>query len=59
MLQKEGRIYYARWKGADLKGAYIYVSADLVKDSQFPLKIPARVNIRIDGDHLIIGKVRE
>ncbi len=55
MKEKEGRIYHAK----GVKAAYIYVSADVVKDSQFPFRLPTRVNVRIDGNRLIIEQVKK
>lgn len=55
MEEKIGRIYYQKGTNA----ALIYVSADIVKDSTFPFNLPTRVNVRIDGERLIVEKVKK
>ena len=55
MKERIGRIFYQKGTNA----ALIYVSADIVKDSAFPLKVPSRVNVKIDGKRLIVEEVKE
>jgi len=38
------------------KTGVLYVPADLVKDSAFPLKAGEKVKIRIEGNKLIVEK---
>jgi len=55
MKERIGRIFYQKGTNA----ALIYVSADIVKDSAFPLKVPSRVNVKIDGKRLIVEEAKE
>jgi len=36
----------------------VIIPADIVKDSTFPFNPPEKVNIRIDGDKLVVEKLK-
>ena len=40
------------------KTGILYIPSSLTIDSAFPLDIPSRVHIKIEGDKLIVEKVK-
>ena len=54
MLKKKSRIIKVKGQTT----ALLTIPADLVKDSQFPFRVPEDVIVRIDGKRLIVEKVQ-
>jgi len=48
MLKGNGKFYISRMRKTDAFVAYLYVSTQLVKDSQFPFKHKDELDISID-----------
>ncbi|MDX1813886.1 MAG: hypothetical protein R3319_03760 [Candidatus Bathyarchaeia archaeon] len=40
------------------KTGILYIPSDIMVDSAFPFAVPARVHIKIEGDKLVIEKVK-
>jgi hypothetical protein len=40
------------------KTGILYIPSDIMVDSAFPFTVPARVHIKIEGDKLIVKKVK-
>jgi hypothetical protein len=47
------------WVSKKSASALAVIPSDIVKDSTFPFKLPCKVNIRIDGERLILEEVKE
>jgi hypothetical protein len=40
------------------KTGILYIPSDIMVDSAFPFAVPARVHIKIEGDKLVVEKVK-
>jgi hypothetical protein len=40
------------------KTGILYIPSDVMVDSAFPFAVPARVHVKIEGDKLIVEKVK-
>ena len=54
VLKAEGKIAFNP-RG---KTGILYIPSSLTIDSAFPLNIPSRVSIKIEGERLIVEKVK-
>jgi hypothetical protein len=46
-------------RGRDYPKLFVYISSDLAKDSAFPFKVGDELNIKIEGDNLVIRKCQK
>ena len=62
VLEAEGSLSprTTKTKGKEYTRYYIYIPTDLTKDSAFPFDLEKQpLNIKIDGDKLIVEKVKK
>lgn len=57
MLKGKGRFYLVKQKGAI--NPYIYISARIARDSQFPFEHLDRLKIEVVDEKMIIEKVED
>ena len=58
MLRAKGKVWKATGSGKNCH--VVYISADIVKDSQYPFKPKEKVNVELDPENqrLIVTKVK-